>query len=440
MKSINAKVSAIIICGFLLQIILIGSLYRLVISRQILSSVNAHEAVRQEILEGAVLKIEKNGNNISIIENTLQNFSKKYDVSFQLNDMDGNTIMTVDASKRNAKKLQEMSFIRFKGKPAYILYAKYPLKLKSIPKNIGGQNYRLYFAIIIISTSFIISFLIYRVFTLPVKKLRKAVDSMNYGNTIVKIPYEADDEIGELCRKFEEMGKRLKKSEDTQMEIIQAISHDIKTPLTSIIGYVKRLMDGKISSQEKLNEYHEIIYRKANDVKGLIDELDEYSSLNKEEKYEKSIINAYEFFEGICREFENEVNQLSGEINCFNQLDKGIDINIDEAKIRRVFGNIIENSIKYGGENIRINISSERCGDFVRFSICDSGPGVLHEQLDKIFDRFYRVDSSRSREKGGTGLGLAICKGIVEGHEGRIWDRNEAKGGLCIVFEIPIKV
>lgn len=438
MKSLNAKISAIIICGFLLQIILIGSLYRLVISKQILTSVNAHENARQEILEGAVLKIEKSSSNLPAIQNTLEDYSKKYDISFQLNDRDGNTIMTVDESKGSPKRLQEMSFIKFKGKPTYILYAKYPLKLKSLPKNLAGQNYRLYFALVIILTSLVISLLIYGVFTLPVKKLRRAVDSMNYGNTIVRIPYDGDDEIGELCRKFEDMGERLKKSEDTQMEILQAISHDIKTPLTSIIGYAERLRDGRVSSQEKLHEYHDIIFRKANDVKGLLEELDEYSSLNREGKFEKTIVNAAEYFNGICSEFQSEISRLSGEINCVNQIDKGININIDGSKIKRVFWNIIENSIKYGGDNLRISISSEKKGSFVRFSICDGGPGVPEDQLQRMFDRFYRIDSSRSREKGGTGLGLSICKGIVEGHGGRIWAKNSSSGGLCIEFEIPV--
>lgn len=440
MKSINTKVSIIIICGFLLQLVLIGSIYRLVISRQLLASINAHETARQEILESTVLKIEKGVNNTSQIEDALKELSKKYDVSFQLNDMDGNTLMNVDESKRSVKRLQEMSFIRFKNKPAYVIYAKYPLKLKSLPKNIGGQNYRLYFAIVIISTSLIISLLIYRVFTLPVKKLRKAVDSMNYGNTIVKIPYNSDDEIGDLCRKFEEMGQRLKKSEDNQMEIIQAISHDIKTPLTSIIGYIKRLRDGKAATQEKINEYYEIIHRKSNDVKGLIDELDEYASLNKDNAYEKNAVSASEFCVDIFREFQDEINQGSGKLDFTNKLDTSLFININQAKIKRVLGNIIENAIKYAGDKPEININCEREKNSIRFSICDNGPGVPQDQLEKIFDRFYRLDTSRSREKGGTGLGLAICKGIIEGHGGRIRARNNSDGGLCIEFWLPVLV
>jgi signal transduction histidine kinase len=265
------------------------------------------------------------------------------------------------------------------------------------------------------------------------------MNNTSYGNTVISIPYYGDDELGLLCRNFEEMGKRLKKSEKEEIELIQAISHDLKTPMTSIIGYMNRLINGKANSEEKRKEYYEIVYRKANEMKLLLNDLEEYASIGIEIKYDMQPVDVSKFIVDICEEIRCEVEERSGSFKCLNSIDEAFEMLVDEVKIRRVFTNIVENSFKYAGENCELSIRTSLKEKFILFEICDNGIGVPEEQLGKIFDRFYRTEVSRSRERGGTGLGLAICKSIVEGHGGKICAKQNAGGGLCISFTIPVR-
>lgn len=440
MRSINTKITLILTGGFLLQVILVASLFRVVFAKQILAEINNHEEVRQVILQKAVTGIEKIGNKPERIEVFIDELSKKTNVDFSLKDFDGNTVYSTSLPKNESRKIQEVDFIKIKGKPAYIIYAYFPPKINSVAKTVPGKKARQYLGLIVVAVSFITSFLIYGVLAVPIKNLRRAVKSMDYGNTNVKIPYYANDELGELCRSFEDMGRRLKKSEDSQIELIQAVSHDLKTPLTSILGYVKRLIDGKVNDDEKRQEYFEIIYRKANDLKNLLGELEEYALLSGGAKYNMKPVDCTKFFSEMCDELKHDVIQKGGNFEYINYLEGDHQIFIDEARIRRVFVNIVQNSLKYAGDSCTITAKCSNRGSGIFFELCDNGEGVPEDQLEKIFDRFYRIDTSRSREKGGTGLGLAICKGIIEAHGGEIAARISDEGGLCIYFTIPEKL
>ena len=125
-------------------------------------------------------------------------------------------------------------------------------------------------------------------------------------------------------------------------------------------------------------------------------------------------------FKNISLEFKMEAESKGAIFNYSNMIDKNLIVNFDVNKIRRVFMNLVQNSLKYAGDSCIINITGISDDKILRFEINDNGEGVPEEHINKIFDRFYRVDSSRSREKGGTGLGLAICKDIVENHGGEI--------------------
>lgn len=438
MRSINAKITIILIIGLLFQVLITGTFYQLALTKKIIYEININGNTRQAMLNNVIKKIEKIGNDIPELQTYLLRYSQSNNVDFKIKDTNGNIICMTTLTNNMSKKIEDKGFVEINDKPTYVVFAYFPTKTENILYSIQGNDTKLLLAFIVAVIAIVTSFIIYWIIGAPLKKLRNAMENIDYGNTEVSVPYEANDEIGLLCRNIEEMGRRLKKSEDNQNQLIQAISHDLKTPLTSILGYVSRLSDGKVTSEEKRIGYYEIIKRKAFDLKNLIDELEDFSNLFKDAKYDMHRLNLNEFFLDMCYELENEVNRRGAEFSFTKDTKEDYSIIIDEGKIRRVFTNVVDNSLKYAGENSKISMGCSVREDFVIFEICDNGIGVPKGEFDNIFTRFYRVDTSRSREMGGTGLGLAICRDIVEAHGGKIYAKPGAAGGLCIAFSIPI--
>lgn len=438
MKSINSRITIILIIGFLLQVVISGSFYQLALTKKIIFEINNNSNNRQTMLSDVVKRIEKTGKSLPQMQTFLLQYSQNHNVDFKVKDLKGHIVYVTAFTNNMSGKIEDRAFVEFKNVPTYVIFAYFPTKMDSILGSVRGNDTKAVLGLIVAIIVIITSFIIYLIIGAPLKKLRNAMMSIDYGNTEVKIPYEAKDEIGLLCRNIEDMGQRLKKSEEGQQNLIAAVSHDLKTPLTSILGYITRLSDGKVSSEEKRIEYYEIIRRKTLDLKYLIGELSDFSSLSGNEKYEVNRIVFNNFFNDMLLEFESEAYQKGKEFTVVNKFSSEIYVMMDENKIRRVFTNIWSNSLKYAGETAAINIVAEVNNNFVTIELGDDGTGVPEEDLDKIFARFYRVEASRSREKGGTGLGLAICRDIIEGHGGQITAKNNEEGGLSVIFTLPI--
>lgn len=437
MKSIYQKLTLILVAGFIIEILLIGMFYRNVVLKQIVTEINLQENNRQTIMQKAVDVVQKFPNKPEDAMIGIEQLAKQYKASFELKDVDGRGILKVENDEGKSNNLKEQAYIRVSGKITYLLDGFFPARVPNLEVDLDQQRYRIVVSLIILVLAMVTLFIVYRTIAEPLKKLSKAVSNMNYGNTVIEIPYYAEDELGLLCRNFEDMGKRLKQSEDIQQELIQAVSHDIKTPLTSIIGYSKRITEGKVDEKRK-NEYYETILRKANDLKAIVDELEDYATINSENKFNKHKIEAVDFFESISKELKSEVESRGGEYLSSIELNESTVIDIDKQKIKRVLLNIVENSLKYAGDGCIISLDCYSEEHFIKVKLYDNGIGVPEELLDRIFDRFYRIDSSRSRENGGTGLGLAICKDIIKKHGGDIGAEKSRLNGLSIWFTIPI--
>lgn len=440
MKSINSRITIILIIGLFVQVLITGSFYQLALTKKIIYEINNNSNDRQKMLSDVVKRIEKTGNNLPVIQTYLLQYSQNHNVDFKVKDLKGNIVYVTTFTSNISGKIEDRAFVEFKNLPTYAIFAYFPTKMDSILGSVRGNDTKVILGLIIGVIAIITSFVIYLVIGAPLKKLRNAMGSIDYGNTEVKIPYEAKDEIGLLCRNIEEMGQRLKKAEESQIQLIQAVSHDLKTPLTSILGYITRLSDGKVNSEDKRIEYYDIIRRKTLDLKYLIGELADFSNISGYVKYDMVKLTFNDFLNDILQEFESEAYQKGKEITISNKFVNDIYVMMDESKIRRVFTNIWGNSIKYAGEAAAVNILATTENNSIRIEFQDDGMGVPEEDIDKIFGRFFRVETSRSREKGGTGLGLAICRDIIEGHGGRIWAENNVEGGLSIIFTLPIAV
>lgn len=277
----------------------------------------------------------------------------------------------------------------------------------------------------------------------PLGKLQEATKQIRDGNLDFTLDVDVDDEIGQLCQDFEEMRIRLKESAEEKIqhdrenkELISNISHDLKTPITAIKGYVEGIMDGVASSPEKIEKYIRTIYNKANDMDRLIDELTFYSKIDTNKiPYAFSKLNVAQYFGDCVEEVEVELDARHFELGYFNYVDESVLIIADAEQMKRVMNNIISNSVKYIDKPrgiINIRIKDE--GDFIQVEIEDNGCGIGIKDLSNIFDRFYRSDASRNSSRGGSGIGLSIVKKIIEDHGGRIWATSKEGIGTEIHF------
>lgn len=297
--------------------------------------------------------------------------------------------------------------------------------------------------IILLAAGIVLTFWVYRSILSPLNKLQEATKKIRDGNLDFTLEVEADDEIGQLCQDFEEMRIRLKENAEEKIqydkdnkELISNISHDLKTPITAIKGYVEGILDGVASSPEKLDKYIRTIYNKANDMDRLIDELTFYSKIDTNKiPYTFSKINVARYFKDCVEEVGLDMEARGIELGYFNYVDEDVMIIADAEQMKRVINNIISNSVKYLDKKKGIiNIRIKDVGDFIQVEIEDNGKGIAAKDLPNIFDRFYRTDSSRNSSQGGSGIGLSIVRKIIEDHGGRIWATSKEGIGTEIHF------
>ncbi|MFB6467473.1 sensor histidine kinase [Cytobacillus sp. Hz8] len=298
---------------------------------------------------------------------------------------------------------------------------------------------------ILIATNGAISYLISKNIINPLMTLKKATKKIKQGELDFQIQSNRKDEIGELFSSFEEMRGQLKKSIDLQLKyeenrklLLSNISHDLKTPITAIKGYVEGIQDGIANTPAKTNQYMSTIYKKANDMDAMIEELFLFSKLDlKRIPFEFVEMNILSYMNECVEDLSFVYKQKGMRIEFFNENEEPIFVYVDREKLMRVFTNIIMNSVKYMNKPDGIvSLSVHERDEWVEVVIADNGPGILKEAIPYVFDQFYRADQSRNSDKGGSGLGLAIAKQIIEEHGGEIWIPEDIKNGAEIHFTL----
>ena len=308
--------------------------------------------------------------------------------------------------------------------------------------------------VILISVALVVGLWVYRSIAVPLVKLKKATQNIKEGNLDFVLDVEGKDEFSELCQDFEEMRRRLKESteeksliEKENRELISNISHDLKTPITAVKGYVEGIMDGVADTPEKMDRYVRTIYNKTNEMDHLINELTFYSKIDTNRiPYTFSKLNVEDYFEDCSEEVGLELETRGIELVYANYVEKDGMVIADGEQIRRVIHNIISNAIKYMDKPKGIiQIRIKDVGDFIQIEIEDNGKGIGPKDLPYIFDRFYRTDVSRNSSKGGSGIGLSIVKKILEDHGGKVWATSRLGIGTIMYFvlrkyqEVPMK-
>ncbi len=303
--------------------------------------------------------------------------------------------------------------------------------------------------LVMILTSATLCIWVYRSILQPVDKLKLATNNIKNGNLDFVMPKVSGDEIGDVCRDFEEMRVILKQSMDDKVnsdreekELIRNISHDLRTPLTTIKGYAEGLLDGIVDTPERREKYLKTIIGKVNGMDKLIDELTIYSKLDTNRvPYSFSPVNIRAYFADCCDELRMELEEKGITLDYTYHANHDIITVADSEQLKRVIYNIINNSAKYMTPErqgrICIDIYDE--GEYAHIVIKDNGKGIGMQELPHIFERFYRADRCRNSQRGGSGIGLAIVKKIIDDHKGKIWAESVEGEGTTMHLNLKVQ-
>lgn len=286
--------------------------------------------------------------------------------------------------------------------------------------------------IICLGAAIILAILIYVSLFRPYKVFYDSIEEYEKTGKAEKKSFKGY--IGKVYNRFFALTQNLENHENNQKRIIASISHDIKTPLTSIMGYAERLSNDNLSPERK-ERYIDTIYTKALEIRQLVDEFDEYLGYNRLGKNDKKRMSLKELTERFQKEYTDELAACGVCLEVKSDVHTSC-VFVDRKKINRVFGNIVGNSVKHFNETqdkkIRFTVKENKSEAVIK--IADNGEGVKKEDLEMIFEPFYTSDKGRKV----AGLGLSICKEIIESHSGKIYAQQADIGGLEIVIKIPV--
>lgn len=380
---------------------------------------------------------DKNHESISIITKSIE--GKSFDDALDLiklyidnnggyiilKDINGKTIYT--NNKDISKLFSSTATINIAGSDYELTYSN----VLVTPGNNLVRNFVLYEIIIVSCVIIMLFFISSKQLINPIDTITKDINAYKFGKRPFK--RKMPKNMQQIQNAFVDMVDSLELEKENQNRIIASISHDIKTPLTSVIGYADRLKNSNLS-EDKKQKYVDKIYNKALTMKAVLEEFDDYQSCNIKETLKLEKVTIKSILEYVKKDFEDDLLdkkiKLSIKTNCNEK-----SVNVDLVKLKRVFSNVITNSVTHfkGNEGIiNVNITSQ--ANLIRFEISDNGGGIADEKdLKRIFEPLYTSDPSRKI----SGLGLSICKQIISSLDGRIYAKNNSIGGLSIVFVLP---
>ncbi|WP_231603732.1 HAMP domain-containing sensor histidine kinase [Bacillus sp. FJAT-27231] len=300
---------------------------------------------------------------------------------------------------------------------------------------ISRLNHHFLIAAVITVTLLILTILfLTKSITTPLIQMKRATERLSRGDFSVHLPNMGEDELGDLSRSITILAKDLKHLKEERSEFLSSISHELRTPLTYIKGYSDVARRRNLANEDR-ERYLGIIYEESEKLSNMIKDLFDLAKIDKntfvihEEK-----VQLCSYLHAICEKMlpafkEKDMNL---EVNC----NKNIHVLIDPMRFEQVFLNLFDNAIKYSDPYTKTSVFVKREKGDVLIEVRDEGRGIPKEDIPFIFERFYRVDKSRSRDFGGTGLGLSIVKELVEAHQGYIEVKSELGKGSAFFIQI----
>jgi signal transduction histidine kinase len=289
-----------------------------------------------------------------------------------------------------------------------------------------------------------IAYFVSRGISYPIREMKDTAQRLARGDFSKKLRVKSRDELGELAKSMNEMAEQLqlkienlKQMDRVRTDFVANVSHELRTPLTSIKGYVETLADGAITDEKSAVRFISIIKKHVDRLENIISDLLSLSELElRKDSIEKAELDLKFLLEEVVLGFGHA---LAGKQQSLSIETEGGDFHIkaDSDKIEQVFVNLIDNAIKYTKDGGQIKVSLSAQDRDIQATVEDNGIGIPEEHLNRVFERFYRVDKARSRELGGTGLGLGIAKHIVIAHHGEIRIESEVGKGTKVFVTLP---
>lgn len=268
----------------------------------------------------------------------------------------------------------------------------------------------------------------------PIRSLTEASRKLKEGELDQHVDTDSRDEIGELARSFNSMASKLKEQERLRKNMVSDVSHELRTPVSNIQGYLEGVRDGVLDLDD---ETIQILHNEAQLLNQLVNDLHELTLA------EAGQLDLHKRMVPVRQVITNTIDPLqakigSREVQVHTEFDSTVTFNVDPARIKQVLRNLLDNAMAHTDEDEVISISAWREDDHIVIEVNDTGEGIPQEELPYIFNRFYRVDKSRTRSTGGSGLGLTISKKIVEAHHGEISVVSEPGEGTSFTVVLPV--
>ena len=281
----------------------------------------------------------------------------------------------------------------------------------------------------------------------PISQLQDGVKEIANGNYSVNLDNTTSNEIGFLIDSFNDMAGKLQENETLKQEyeenrktLIANISHDLKTPIAAIQGYIEAIQDGVVTSPEKMDQYLQIINKNTVYINRLIDDLFLFSKLDMHQlEFQMESLPIRAFMADLMTEFSFELQEKGLNFQYSDDTEDDYCVLLDRKRIHQAIRNIIGNAVKYSSPaNLRLETRLYKKEEFICLDIRDNGPGIQADKLHRIFDRFYRIDSERTKDLMSTGLGLSIAKELLNAHGGKILVESVVEEGSCFTLALPI--
>lgn len=298
------------------------------------------------------------------------------------------------------------------------------------------NRYLLWGAIIAISISLILTFLLSRRILSPIKALSGVAQKLGKGDFSQRVKVKDKGEVGQLSMTFNSMAGDLERSENLRRNMVADVAHELRTPLSNISGYLEAIRDEVVKPDAEiiasLSEDVDLLSRLVNDLQELA--LSDAGELNLIRQPENLVDLIDQTVKGVS------IRAANKEIELVQDVPEGLPpVNIDIHRISQVLLNLLSNAIAHTPAGGKIEVSAVHENGFIKVSVSDNGEGIPVEDLPNVFERFYRVDKSRSRPGGGSGLGLTIAKRLIEAHSGSINVTSEPGKGSCFSFTLPVE-
>ncbi len=289
-------------------------------------------------------------------------------------------------------------------------------------------------ALVAIGLALLVGVILSRTLTRPIRELTLATQAVTSGAPAQQVPVRSRDELGQLANSFNRMSNDLARSLELRRQMTADIAHELRTPISIILGHAEAVHDGVLPSSP---ETFEIVREEAERLEHLVEDLRTLSMADAGElKLSIQPYPAEELLRSAEKVYAHHARQKHVTIEV--QADAALpEVEVDAQRMKQVLSNILDNALRYTPEGGRITMTAGVVENEVEIRIQDTGPGVAADDLDKVFERFYRTETSRTRDEGGSGLGFAIARSIVERHNGHIWAESQPGQGLTVIIRLP---